>query len=69
MCLAKKITDKKNQMFVLSGILAFADKIIDARTAEQIKEAIRMTQVAQLLLGEGREEERTEGMKVYIKQN
>ena len=38
MCLAKKITDKKNQMFVLSGILAFADKIIDARTAEQIKE-------------------------------
>jgi hypothetical protein len=56
-------------MFVLSGILAFADKIIDARTAEQIKEAIRMTQVAQLLLEEGREEERTEGMKVYIKQN
>ena len=71
--LAKKITDKKNQMFVLSGILVFADKIIDARTAEQIKEVIRMTQVAQLLLEEGRdkgrEEERTEGMKVYIKQN
>ena len=69
MCLAKKIPDNKNQMFVLSGILVFADKIIDARTAEQIKEAIRMTQVAQLLLEEGREEERTEGMKVYIKQN
>ena len=66
MCLAKKITDKKNQMFVLSGILVFADKIIDARTAEQIKEVIRMTQVAQLLLEEGREEERTEGMKVLV---
>ena len=54
--LAKKITDKKNQMFVLSGILVFADKIIDARTAEQIKEVIRMTQVAQLLLAEERAE-------------
>lgn len=68
--LAKKITDKKNQMFVLSGILVFADKIIDARTADQIKEVIRMTQVAQLLLEEGRdkgrEEERTEGMKVLV---
>ena len=64
--LAKKITDKKNQMFVLSGILVFADKIIDAKTAEQIKEVIRMTQVAQLLLEEGREEERSEGIKVLV---
>ncbi len=68
--LAKKITDKKNQMFVLSGILVFADKIIDAKTAEQIKEVIRMTQVAQLLLeegrNEGREEERSEGIKVLV---
>ena len=72
--LAKKITDKKNQMFVLSGILVFADKIIDARTADQIKEVIRMTQVAQLLLEEGRDEgrvegkkeERTEGIKVLV---
>lgn len=60
--LAKKITDKKNQMFVLSGILVFADKIIDAKTAEQIKEVIRMTQVAQLLLAE----ERAEGIKVLV---
>ena len=60
--LAKKIMDKKNQMFVLSGILVFADKIIDAKTAEQIKEVIRMTQVAQLLLAE----ERAEGIKVLV---
>ena len=72
--LAKKITDKKNQMFVLSGILVFADKIIDTDTAKYIKEVIRMTQVAQLLLEEGRKEgktegrkeERTEGIKVLI---
>ena len=53
-------------MFVLSGILVFADKIIDAKTAEQIKEIIRMTQVAQLLLEEGRVEERAEGIKVLV---
>lgn len=35
--LARKITDKKTHMFVLSGILVFADKVIDAKTAEHIK--------------------------------
>ncbi len=59
--LAKKITDKEKQMFVLSGILVFADKIIDSSTAKYIKEVIRMTQVAQMLLEEGREEGRVEG--------
>lgn len=43
--------------------MVFADKIIDAKTAEQIKEVIRMTQVAQLLLEEGRDEGRVEGKK------
>lgn len=61
--LAKKIKDKKKQTFVLSGILVFADKIIDASTAKYIKEVIRMTQVAQLLLEEGRAEGKTEGRK------
>ncbi len=59
--LAKRITDKEKQMFVLSGILVFADKIIDSGTAKYIKEVIRMTQVAQMLLEEGREEGREEG--------
>ncbi len=59
--LAKRITDKEKQMFVLSGILVFADKMIDSGTARYIKEVIRMTQVAQMLLEEGREEGREEG--------
>ena len=54
--LAKKIADKEEKAFVLSGILVFADKIIDTETAKYIKEVVRMTQVAELLLEEGREE-------------
>ncbi len=54
--LAKKIVDKEEKTFVLSGILVFADKIIDSETAKYIKEVVRMTQVAELLLEEGRKE-------------
>ena len=35
--LAKKIVDKEEKTFVLSGILVFADKIIDTETAKYIK--------------------------------
>ena len=48
--MAKKIVDKEEKTFVLSGILVFADKIIDTETAKYIKEVVRMTQVAELLL-------------------
>lgn len=58
--LAKQIADNEKKTFVLSGILVFADKIIDADTAKYIKEVVRMTQVAELLLEEGREEGREE---------
>ncbi len=61
--LAKKIVDKEEKTFVLSGILVFADKIIDSETAIYIKEVVRMTQVAELLLEEGREEGRREGRR------
>ena len=61
--LAKQIADSEKKTFVLSGILIFADKIIDADTAKYIKEVVRMTQVAELLLEEGREEGRKEGRK------
>ena len=54
--LAKRIEDKEKQTFVLAGILVFADKVIDQDTAEYIREVLRMTQVAELLLEEGREE-------------
>jgi len=59
--LAKRIEDKGKQTFILAGILAFADKVIDRHTAEYIKEVIRMTQVAELLMEEGREKGREEG--------
>lgn len=58
--LAKQISDKEEKTFVLSGILVFADKIIDTETAKYIKEVVRMTQVAELLLEEGRAEGRRE---------
>ena len=54
---------------MLSGILVFADKIIDAGTAEYIKEVIRMTQVAELLLEEGRREGRREGRQEGVQES
>ena len=59
-------TDKEEKTFVLSGILVFADKIIDTETAKYIKEVVRMTQVAELLLEEGREEGRLQGIQALI---
>lgn len=53
--LAKQISDKEIQTFVLSGILTFADKIIDSDTAKHIMEVVRMTQVAKLFIEEGLE--------------
>ena len=63
--LAKQIADKEEKTFVLSGILVFADKIIDTETAKYIKEVVRMTQVAELLLEEGREEGRILTVKIF----
>ena len=40
--LAKKIVNKEKKTFVLSGILVFADKIIDSETAKYIKEVVRL---------------------------
>ena len=56
--LAKRIEDGGEKSFVLSGILVFADKIISAKMAKYIKEVLKMTQVAQLLMEEGRQEGR-----------
>ncbi len=67
--LAKRIEGSEEKTFVLSGILVFADKIIDAGTAEYIKEVIRMTQVAELLLEEGRREGRREGRQEGVQES
>lgn len=59
--LAKQIPNKDTQTFVLSGILTFADKIIDSRTAKHIMEVLRMNQVAKLFIEEGRKEGEIKG--------
>ncbi len=46
--LAVRISDRKQQVFALAGILAFTDKIIDRETANKIRRVIEMTQVAQI---------------------
>ena len=46
--LAVHIQDKNQQMFALAGIMAFTDKVIDPETAEKIRRAIEMTQVAMI---------------------
>ena len=61
--LAKQIEDREEQTFLLSGILVFADKIIDSETAKYIREVMRMTQVAELFLEEGRAEVRAEAKR------
>ena len=46
--LAVRISDRKQQVFALAGILAFTDKIIDQETANKIRRVIEMTKVAQI---------------------
>ena len=46
--LATQIQNREQQVFTLSGLLVFADKIMDQETAKRIRRAIEMTQVAQI---------------------
>lgn len=46
--LAKMIKDEKQQVFVLSGILTFSDKIIENDYAKEIRRWIQMTKVAKI---------------------
>ncbi len=48
MDLAVSMHNKSQQVFVLAGILTFTDKIIDRITANKIRRAIEMTQVAMI---------------------
>ena len=56
--LSKSIEEEAVQLFLLSGILVFTDKVIDEETAKRIKEWISMTKVARLF-----EEEKQEALK------
>ncbi|WP_300569948.1 hypothetical protein [uncultured Acetatifactor sp.] len=53
--LAAQIQDRGQQLFALSGILVFADKVIDMETANIIRRAIEMTQVARIFEEEKRQ--------------
>ncbi len=46
--LAEKIPDKKRQIFVLTGIYVFADKVITDEDAERIRRIMKMTKVEQI---------------------
>ena len=54
--LAKQILDKEQETFVLAGILAFTDKVINEKTKNYINEVLGMTQVGKMLIDEGRQE-------------
>ena len=56
--LAKQIADEDQQLFAISGALTFADKIVDSKYANQVKEWIMMTKVARLF-----EEEKMEAVR------
>lgn len=61
--LTKDIKEEDTQLFLLTGILVFTDKVIDEAIAKRIKEWIRMTKVAKLF-----EEEKEEAMKRVAEQ-
>ena len=49
------IKDRRQQIFVLSGILAFTDKVIDTETANHIRRMIKMTKVGRIIEEEKRQ--------------
>lgn len=46
--MTKKVSDERVQLFLLSGLLVFADKVIDQDDSRRMKEWIKMTKVAKL---------------------
>ena len=61
--LAKTIKDEKQQVFVLSGILTFSDKIIETDYAKEVREWIQMTKVAKIF-----EREKEEAVAKVLKE-
>ena len=62
--LAVQIRDREQQLFILSGILVFSDKLIDRETANKIRRAIEMTQVAQIF-----EEEKQQALQEALRES
>ena len=57
--LAKQVTDDGQQAFILAGILTATNKFIDPEYAERIKEWVKMTKVARLLVEDAVKDART----------
>ena len=54
--LAERIDDAATSRFILSGLVVFADKIIDSQTRERAWRAIKMTQIGKMFLDEMEEQ-------------
>jgi len=62
--LAVRMQDRGQQVFALAGILAFTDKIIDRETANKIRRAIEMTQVA-MIFEEEKQQALTQAARIF----
>lgn len=65
--MARKLEDRNQTLRALAGILTFTDKIIDKKFKERIKAEMRMTQIAQMFIEEGRQEGRLEAEEKIVK--
>ena len=61
--LAMKITDEDIQNFTLSGLLVFADKVIDKKTDQYVGRMIAMTKIGRMF-----EQEKIEAVEANKKQ-
>lgn len=67
--LARNLPEKEEQLKVLAGILTFTDKVIDKMYAKRLKEEMQMTLVGQMLMDEGIQKGREEGLRALIQDN
>ncbi len=58
---SKTIEDEEIQVFLIAGMIAFADKVVDSKTAKEMKEWISMTKVAKLF-----EEEKKQAVREAV---
>jgi len=59
--ISKDVKDETTQIFLLSGVLVFTDKVIDEELAKKMKEWIGMTKVAKLF-----EEEKQQEIRITV---
>jgi predicted transposase/invertase (TIGR01784 family) len=61
--LAKQVKNEDQQAFILAGILTAADKFIDQKFAESVREWLKMSKVIRLFIEEGIEQGIEQGKK------